>query len=182
MAETTNNSPTATGATSDVSSDSSLTDKTAAGELAQLPDQLNVSDDNVSHEVSLNSDSKPEANPGDKTNERNSNDLELKNIEATNDEIQDNEAVGKEETTNPSPDEPKQIVMGIPLALLFACGGGITVANLYLAQPILYKFKQEYGITDSEAGSVVSLEQAGYAVGEQQSRTCDYRSAADLHS
>jgi predicted MFS family arabinose efflux permease len=42
---------------------------------------------------------------------------------------------------------------------------GITVANLYLAQAVLYAIKADFNLTDAEAGSVVSLEQGGYAAG-----------------
>ncbi|KAI9024189.1 major facilitator superfamily domain-containing protein [Hyaloraphidium curvatum] len=64
----------------------------------------------------------------------------------------------------PAPEQPA-VVMGFGLALLFAFGGAITVANLYLTQPILYALKRDFNATDAEVGSVVSLEQGGYATG-----------------
>lgn len=82
----------------------------------------------------------------------------------TNGGTASNETPSNDTPANGEPGKPP-IVMGYGLAALFAIGGGITVANLYLAQPILYRIKADFHLAESEAGSIVSLEQGGYAAG-----------------
>lgn len=48
---------------------------------------------------------------------------------------------------------------------LFAIAAGISVANIYCAQPLLDAMAQEFGFTRSSAGSVILVTQIGYAVG-----------------
>jgi predicted MFS family arabinose efflux permease len=56
---------------------------------------------------------------------------------------------------------------GMPhsLVLVFAVACGLSVANLYYAQPILYEITRSYGTTESTAALVVTLSQVGYALG-----------------
>ena len=51
------------------------------------------------------------------------------------------------------------------LVLLFAVACGLTVANLYYAQPILDNIARTFGAGTATAGLVVTLSQIGYAVG-----------------
>lgn len=52
---------------------------------------------------------------------------------------------------------------GLPRALvrLFALASGLSVANVYYAQPLLDLLAQDFGITQAAAGSVVTATQAG---------------------
>ena len=49
--------------------------------------------------------------------------------------------------------------------ILFAVGCGISVANLYYAQPVLDKIAQSLGVSAATAGLVVTFAQIGYALG-----------------
>jgi predicted MFS family arabinose efflux permease len=49
--------------------------------------------------------------------------------------------------------------------LLFAVAAGISVANIYCAQPLLDAMAQGLGFSRSSAGSVILVTQIGYAVG-----------------
>src|SRR5215468_8062664 len=49
--------------------------------------------------------------------------------------------------------------------LLFAIAGGLSVANIYYAQPLLDAMAQEFGIAPAAIGLVVTLTQVGYAFG-----------------
>src|SRR5664279_1993108 len=51
------------------------------------------------------------------------------------------------------------------LVLLFAVACGLSVANLYYAQPILDTMARSFGASPSTAGLVVTLSQVGYALG-----------------
>ena len=51
------------------------------------------------------------------------------------------------------------------LVLLFAVACGLSVANLYYAQPILDTIARSFGASPSTAGLVVTLSQVGYALG-----------------
>ena len=51
------------------------------------------------------------------------------------------------------------------LVLLFAVACGLSVANLYYAQPILDNIARTFGAGTATAGLVVTLSQIGYAVG-----------------
>jgi predicted MFS family arabinose efflux permease len=51
------------------------------------------------------------------------------------------------------------------MLLLFAIAGGLSVANVYYAQPLLDAMAQELGIAPAAIGLVVTLTQVGYAFG-----------------
>ncbi len=52
---------------------------------------------------------------------------------------------------------------GLVIVVAVACG--LSVANLYYAQPILYDITRSFGTSEAEAGLVVTLSQIGYALG-----------------
>lgn len=49
--------------------------------------------------------------------------------------------------------------------LLMACCTGLIVANIYYCQPLVILIAQEFNLTESRAGTVTYLTQAGYALG-----------------
>lgn len=49
--------------------------------------------------------------------------------------------------------------------LIFAVAAGLSVANIYYAQPLLDSIAQDFGIAPAAIGLVVTLTQAGYALG-----------------
>jgi predicted MFS family arabinose efflux permease len=51
------------------------------------------------------------------------------------------------------------------LVVLLAVACGLSVANLYYAQPILATLARTFGVSSQDAGLIVTLSQAGYAVG-----------------
>src|SRR5882757_803763 len=51
------------------------------------------------------------------------------------------------------------------VVLLFAITCGLSVANIYFAQPLLDTMAQDLGITPAMIGIVVTLTQIGYAFG-----------------
>ncbi len=51
------------------------------------------------------------------------------------------------------------------LVLLLAVSCGLTVANLYYAQPLLVELRQAFGVGEAAAGGVVTATQIGYAAG-----------------
>src|SRR5580765_5835222 len=51
------------------------------------------------------------------------------------------------------------------LILLLATACGLTVANLYYAQPLLSSLRGVFGIDAATAGSLVTVTQIGYALG-----------------
>jgi len=51
------------------------------------------------------------------------------------------------------------------LVALFAVACGLSVANLYYAQPMLAHIAQSFGASPSTAGLVVTFAQVGYALG-----------------
>jgi predicted MFS family arabinose efflux permease len=51
------------------------------------------------------------------------------------------------------------------LVLVLAAGCGLVVANLYYAQPLLHELAADFGSTPGDVGFVITLTQAGYAVG-----------------
>jgi predicted MFS family arabinose efflux permease len=57
---------------------------------------------------------------------------------------------------------PRQLRI-VGLVLAFACG--LTVANLYYAQPLLGPIADTFGITQGAATTVVTVTQLGYAIG-----------------
>jgi predicted MFS family arabinose efflux permease len=50
------------------------------------------------------------------------------------------------------------------LVLLFACASGLSVANVYYAQPLLDALAADFGISHAAAGAVISATQAGSAL------------------
>ena len=55
--------------------------------------------------------------------------------------------------------------MSFGLTLLFAVAAGAAVGNLYLAQPLLAEIAQTFGVPEGSGGLLVTMTQAGYAVG-----------------
>ena len=51
------------------------------------------------------------------------------------------------------------------LIILFAVSCGVSVANLYYAQPVLHDIARSFGTSSGTAGLVVTFAQIGYAVG-----------------
>ena len=51
------------------------------------------------------------------------------------------------------------------LVLLFAVSCGVSVANLYYAQPVLDDIAKSFGTSSGTAGLVVTFAQIGYAMG-----------------
>ena len=51
------------------------------------------------------------------------------------------------------------------LVLVFALACGLSAANLYYAQPVLYDIARSFGTAESTTGLVVTLSQLGYALG-----------------
>ena len=52
-----------------------------------------------------------------------------------------------------------------PIVLLFAAAGGLAVANIYYAQPLLDEIAGEFGMSHASAGVVTMVTQVGYALG-----------------
>ncbi|MBB3105416.1 MFS transporter [Azomonas macrocytogenes] len=52
-----------------------------------------------------------------------------------------------------------------PLLLLFAITAGLSVANVYFAQPLLDSMSKSLGVPSSSIGIVVTITQLGYAIG-----------------
>src|ERR1700733_14489785 len=55
--------------------------------------------------------------------------------------------------------------IGRPLVLLLAFTCGAAVANLYYAQPLLHTIAHAFSVSNSAAGLLVTVTQAGYVVG-----------------
>ena len=49
--------------------------------------------------------------------------------------------------------------------LIFAVAAGLSVANIYYAQPLLDSMAKSFGISPASVGLVVTLTQIGYALG-----------------
>ena len=62
-------------------------------------------------------------------------------------------------------EEQKKIVLGRPLVMLMAVGAGMTVANLYYAQPLLEELSRFFLVSHSTIGMAAMLVQVGYAMG-----------------
>ncbi|QQN86361.1 MFS transporter [Bacillus toyonensis] len=63
------------------------------------------------------------------------------------------------------PNLNQQPSMSRALALLFAAACGMSVANIYFAQPLLDQLSNEFGITHSIIGVVITVTQIFYGVG-----------------
>lgn len=62
------------------------------------------------------------------------------------------------------PSSPARFSLGVTSAVLaLACG--LTVANLYYAQPLLHLIANDFGVGQGAATVVVTLTQLGYALG-----------------
>ena len=62
-------------------------------------------------------------------------------------------------------EEQKKVVLKRPLVLLMAVGAGMTVANLYYAQPLLEELSRFFRVSHSAIGMAAMLVQVGYALG-----------------
>ena len=49
--------------------------------------------------------------------------------------------------------------------LIFAIAAGLSVANIYYAQPLLHSLARDFGMSPSSVGVVVTLTQVGYGLG-----------------
>lgn len=63
-----------------------------------------------------------------------------------------------------SESEPSSL-MSRNVALLFAIACGLAVANIYYAQPLLDAISNEFGITHSSVGIIITITQVCYALG-----------------
>lgn len=63
------------------------------------------------------------------------------------------------------PNLNQQPSMSLALALLFAAACGMSVANIYFAQPLLDQLSNEFGINHSIIGVVITVTQIFYGVG-----------------
>ncbi|TMV88969.1 MFS transporter [Thioclava sp. BHET1] len=61
--------------------------------------------------------------------------------------------------------QPARATMSPLLTLLFAIAGGIAVGNLYWSQPLLAVIAEDFGVTETSAGILVTVTQLGYATG-----------------
>lgn len=64
----------------------------------------------------------------------------------------------------PVPSAPNPVAMPRSLVLLFAAASGLSVANVYYAQPLLDALAADFGISEAAVGGVVSATQAGSAL------------------
>ncbi|WOH84793.1 MFS transporter [Bradyrhizobium sp. BEA-2-5] len=67
--------------------------------------------------------------------------------------------------TNDKPGDTTARALSPAVVLLFAVACGLSVANIYFAQPLLDTMAQDLGITPAVIGGVVTLTQIGYAFG-----------------
>ena len=69
------------------------------------------------------------------------------------------------DTTTSSAPVARRSGISRPLVMLFAVSCGVSVANLYYAQPVLDDMAKSFGTSSGTAGLVVTFAQIGYAVG-----------------
>lgn len=55
--------------------------------------------------------------------------------------------------------------LNTPILVLFAIASGLSVANIYYAQPLLDSLARDIGISDAVSGLVITFTQIGYALG-----------------
>ncbi|MEW2303209.1 MFS transporter [Streptomyces sp. NPDC006655] len=69
--------------------------------------------------------------------------------------------------SSPRREAPAGSAHGVPgwLIALFAVACGMTVANLYYAQPLLSELRGVFHIGESAAGALITLTQVGYVIG-----------------
>ncbi|WP_034468618.1 MFS transporter [Afipia sp. P52-10] len=65
----------------------------------------------------------------------------------------------------PSPAAPSPTVLSRGLILSLSVAAGVTVANLYYAQPLAGPISQSFGLDLAEAGLIVTVIQLGYVAG-----------------
>ena len=68
-------------------------------------------------------------------------------------------------TLTPRTTDKPQLGLPRSLVLVFAVACGLSVANLYYAQPILGTIVKSFGTSPATAGLVVTFSQIGYAAG-----------------
>jgi predicted MFS family arabinose efflux permease len=73
--------------------------------------------------------------------------------------------MGKDVMTSPAITTDRRTRMSRAMVLLFAVACGVSVANLYYAQPVLDTLARSFGTSSGTAGLVVTSAQIGYAVG-----------------
>jgi predicted MFS family arabinose efflux permease len=79
--------------------------------------------------------------------------------------------VSKSKTCAVLAEKPNRVLFATPLALtrpvvmLFAVACGLSVANIYCAQPLLDTIGRDFGINQACVGLVITVTQAGYALG-----------------
>lgn len=61
--------------------------------------------------------------------------------------------------------EGREKALSRPVLLLFATAAGLSVANIYCAQPLLEVLAVEFGFGKASVGSVITFTQVGYALG-----------------
>jgi len=52
-----------------------------------------------------------------------------------------------------------------PLVFVMAVASGLSVANLYYAQPLLHTLATDFAVTKGAAGTIITMTQLGYAIG-----------------
>ena len=52
-----------------------------------------------------------------------------------------------------------------PLVFVMAVASGLSVANLYYAQPLLHTLARGFAVSNGAAGSIITMTQLGYAIG-----------------
>ncbi|NEV02338.1 MFS transporter [Bradyrhizobium uaiense] len=71
----------------------------------------------------------------------------------------------RNDTTNRKPGDATAGALSPAVVLLFAVACGLSVANIYFAQPLLDTMARDLAITPAAIGGVVTLTQIGYAFG-----------------
>ncbi len=79
--------------------------------------------------------------------------------------IQTCESMKEERRENRAYPARQPAVISRALAWLFAAACGLSVANIYYAQPLLDVMADEFGISRSSAGIIITITQACYAAG-----------------
>ncbi|MCC8981948.1 MFS transporter, partial [Bradyrhizobium acaciae] len=71
----------------------------------------------------------------------------------------------RNDKTNRNPGDATASALSPAVVLLFAVACGLSVANIYFAQPLLDTMARDLAITPAAIGGVVTLTQIGYAFG-----------------
>lgn len=64
-----------------------------------------------------------------------------------------------------SQEKPIVLYPHSPLVFVMAVASGMSVANLYFAQPLLHTLARSFGVSNGAAGSIITMTQLGYALG-----------------